>query len=248
MSYNQGYGAPPQQSGYGAPQQPGYGAPQQPGYGAPPQPQAAYGAPAPQQHGYSAPTQQQPGYGAPAPQQHAPQQGAPAGAADPNAVAMWFRSIDTDGSGFLDARELQQALAKGNLHYGLTDTDTMVRAFDTRGSRSLSTAEFQKLHEFLNSVTSSFNYFDTDRSRALSANEVISALKHAGFHMDPPVVQAMFKRHDPNNTNTLSLDEYIRLCLFLQSCVRTFGAFDTGRSGRITLDFNQFVYAGSHIA
>jgi len=28
-------------------------------------------------------------------------------------------------------------------------------------------------------------------------------------------------------------------CLFLQSCVRTFGAFDAQRSGRISLDFGQ---------
>uniref|UniRef100_A0A7R9V5W6 EF-hand domain-containing protein n=1 Tax=Chlamydomonas euryale TaxID=1486919 RepID=A0A7R9V5W6_9CHLO len=124
----------------------------------------------------------------------------------------------------------------------------MVRAFDTRGSRSLNVQEFQKLHEFLNSVTASFNYFDADRSRALTLSETVNALRHAGFNMDPPVVQAMFKRHDPNNSGTLSLDEYIRLCLFLQSCVRTFSAFDAQRAGRITLDFNQFVYAGSHIA
>lgn len=28
-----------------------------------------------------------------------------------------------DRSGFLDAKELQKALAMGNLHYGLTDVD-----------------------------------------------------------------------------------------------------------------------------
>ncbi len=58
----------------------------------------------------------------------------------------------------------------------------------------------------------------------------------------------MMSRHDPDNSGTLSLDEYIRMCLFLQSCVRTFTAFDQQRTGRITLDFNQWVYAASHVA
>lgn len=31
--------------------------------------------------------------------------------------------VNADRSGFLDAKELQKALAMGNLHYGLTDVD-----------------------------------------------------------------------------------------------------------------------------
>jgi len=33
----------------------------------------------------------------------------------------WFESIDTDRSGHLDAKELQRALALGNLNFTLTD-------------------------------------------------------------------------------------------------------------------------------
>ncbi len=61
----------------------------------------------------------------------------------------------------------------------------------------------------------------------------------AGFRLDPPVLQSMMARHDPDNSGTLSLDEYIRMCLFLQSCVRTFTAFDAQRTGRVVMDFNQ---------
>uniref|UniRef100_A0A7S0X1H2 EF-hand domain-containing protein n=1 Tax=Chlamydomonas leiostraca TaxID=1034604 RepID=A0A7S0X1H2_9CHLO len=160
----------------------------------------------------------------------------------------WFNSIDTDKSGELDANELQRALALGNLQFGLTDVDAMVRAFDTTGRRKLNLQEFSRLHAFLTSVQNSFAYFDQDRSRTLASNEVNQALRHAGFNLDPPVVQAMMSRHDPDNNNQMSLDEFIRMCLFLQSCVRTFSAFDAQRTGRITLDFGQFVYAASHIA
>lgn len=33
----------------------------------------------------------------------------------------WFDAIDVDHSGRLDSKELQRALAMGNLHYGLND-------------------------------------------------------------------------------------------------------------------------------
>lgn len=38
-------------------------------------------------------------------------------------------------------------------------------------------------------------YFDTDRSRTLNKDEVLQALRHAGFALDPPVVQAMMNRY-----------------------------------------------------
>lgn len=81
-----------------------------------------------------------------------------------------------------------------------------------------------------------------DRSGTLQTSEVVDALRHAGFSLDPPgkqsqelqilqvlhkeynaqhgmpsanivstVVQAMVNRHDVNNTQTMSLDEFIRM-------------------------------------
>ena len=41
-------------------------------------------------------------------------------------------------------------------------------------------------------------------------------------------------------SSTAGLPEYIGMTLFLQSAAATFTAFDAQRSGRITLDFNQW--------
>mmetsp|Transcript_22569 Transcript_22569/g.62344 ORF Transcript_22569/g.62344 Transcript_22569/m.62344 type:complete len:219 (-) Transcript_22569:946-1602(-) len=218
MSYG-GYGGP-----YGNPPPAGYGHPSAPAgpYG---QPQAAYGQPAPtyaQPHGGKS-------------------------TADMDAVRAWFMAIDLDRSGELNSGELQRALSMGQLNFSLTDVDSMIRAFDTNGRRKLNIEEFAKLHSFLTSVQSSFVYFDRDMSRTLEFGEVLQALKHAGFTLDPPVVQAMMHRHDPDNDTHMKLDDFIRMCLFLQSCVRTFSAFDAQRTGRITLDFGQFAYAVSHL-
>lgn len=39
----------------------------------------------------------------------------------------WFASIDIDRSGELDVKELQRALSMGNLHFGISDVDQMIR-------------------------------------------------------------------------------------------------------------------------
>ncbi|WIA18681.1 hypothetical protein OEZ86_005149 [Tetradesmus obliquus] len=160
----------------------------------------------------------------------------------------WFDAIDVDHSGRLDSKELQRALAMGNLHYGLNDVDQMVRAFDVDNSRSLGFAEFSRLHYFLVNVQNSFQTFDRDRSGRLTPDEVAQALQQAGFQLDGPAMMAMISKFDPDNSASLSLDEYIRSCLFLQTAARTFGAFDPQRTGQVHLSFNQFVYAASHVS
>ena len=39
----------------------------------------------------------------------------------------WFKSIDSNNDGQLDARELQKALATGNLHFSLATVAHMIR-------------------------------------------------------------------------------------------------------------------------
>jgi Ca2+-binding EF-hand superfamily protein len=123
-----------------------------------------------------------------------------------NKQPKWFASIDTDKSGQLNAKELQKALALGNLNFSLTDVDHMVRAFDATQSRTLGFDEFQRLHNFLVNVQGSFRTFDRDRSGKLSTDEINSALKQAGFALDGPAVAAMIERFDPEGTRSLSLD------------------------------------------
>eukprot|EP00877_Chromochloris_zofingiensis_P008385 jgi/Chrzof1/37/Cz01g01070.t1 len=163
-------------------------------------------------------------------------------------LKQWFEAIDVDRSGQLDARELQRALALGNLNFGLAEIDQMIRAFDTNNTRTLAFDEFQRLHFFLVNVQNSFYTFDRDRSGKLTPDEVANALKQAGFNLDTPAMNAMINKFDPDNSGSLSLDEYIRACLFLQTAARTFGAFDPYRQGNVNLNFNQFVYACSHVS
>lgn len=65
----------------------------------------------------------------------------------------------------------------------------------------------------------------------------------AGFKLDQPAFYAMLKSFDPDRNGQLGLPEFIAMTLFLRSATATFQAFDQQRTGRINLDYNQFIYA-----
>ena len=67
----------------------------------------------------------------------------------------------------------------------------------------------------------------------------------AGFKLDQHAFEALFYAYDPDRSGTCSLIEYMGVCTFLKSTALIYSAFDPQRTGRITLDYNQFVYAVS---
>lgn len=67
----------------------------------------------------------------------------------------------------------------------------------------------------------------------------------------PPPRANSPQKFDPEASGSapkrLTLDAFIRGCLFLQTAARAFAAFDPERSGSITTNFSQFVYCASHV-
>lgn len=65
--------------------------------------------------------------------------------------------------------------------------------------------------------------------------------------MDAPAFEALFTVYDPDRSGSTDIAEFVAMNIFLRSAQATFQAFDAQRQGRITLDYNQFVYAASNI-
>ena len=68
----------------------------------------------------------------------------------------------------------------------------------------------------------------------------------AGFHLEQPAFVEMVKAFDPERKGQVSYAPYIAMTLFLRCAANAFQAFDAGRTGRVNLDFSQFIYAASN--
>ena len=153
-----------------------------------------------------------------------------------------------DRNGEVSAVELQNMLAAAGLVFSLQTVMKLITLHSPRDRGTLDFAEFQNVQGFLRNIQASFQYFDASRNGRLSKSEVLRALHHAGFgHVDEGAVKSACQAFDPDRTNGLSLDQYIAMTLFLLAAKRAFDAFaaSSATPGRITLDFNQFVYAAS---
>jgi Ca2+-binding EF-hand superfamily protein len=193
--------------------------------------------------------------------------------ASPSPEWAQFLATDIDRNGEVSAMEMQQMLAMAGLVFSLQTVMKLITLHSHRELGTLDFGEFQNVQSFLQNIQASFQYFDQTRTGRLNKSEVLAALRHAGFgHVDQGAVKSSCQAFDPDRTNALSLDQYIAMTLFLLSAKvrilfpksrhtvcpytrltlsfisqRAFDAFDATQpgSGRITLDFNQFVYAAS---
>lgn len=159
-----------------------------------------------------------------------------------------FLATDVDRNGEVSAVELQNMLAAAGLVFSLQTVMKLITLHSPRDRGTLDFAEFQNVQGFLRNIQASFQYFDASRNGRLSKSEVLRALHHAGFgHVDEGAVKSACQAFDPDRTNGLLLDQYIAMTLFLLAAKRAFDAFaaSSATPGRITLDFNQFVYAAS---
>ncbi|KAK3884810.1 hypothetical protein Pcinc_010938 [Petrolisthes cinctipes] len=255
MSGYPGYGAP--QGGYPgqAPPPSGYpggpvpGAPpggypgQQPGYGGYPgqQPPAGYpGQQPPPPGGY--PGQQPPGgypgQGYPGqPQQGYP--GAPPGV-DPN-IASWFRAVDQDNSGQINAQELRQALQNGNWsQFSDEACRLMISMFDRDRSGTINLQEFSQLFTFINQWTEVYRRYDRDNSGTIDEGEMNSALQQMGYRLSPQFVGFLVTKFSPR-TRRVTLDNFIVSNIQLRNLTEAFKSRDREMKGVISINYEDFI-------
>lgn len=68
----------------------------------------------------------------------------------------------------------------------------------------------------------------------------------AGFRLEQPAFIELVKAFDPERKGQVTYAPYIAMTLFLRSAANAFQAFDPQRTGRVSLDFSQFIYANAN--
>ncbi|KAE8808422.1 sorcin-like [Hordeum vulgare] len=154
-----------------------------------------------------------------------------------NAVVLreWFDRVDAAGTGNVTAPQLQSALAVGNLDFPLSVVQQMIRMYDFDRNGTMS---FQDI------ILVYFSYpLLNFRGRGfLSLEDVYEALIKLGFSLDSPAFYTVCESFDRSKKGMVRLDEFISICIFVQSARNLFSSFDTTKQGKVTFDFNQFVY------
>lgn len=102
-------------------------------------------------------------------------------AVDPN-VAQWFRAVDQDNSGQIDATELGQALANGDMSmFSEEACRMMISMFDTNQSNTIGMDEFGRLFNYINEWKRMFESYDREKQGTLSQEDLNQALQSIGY-------------------------------------------------------------------
>ncbi|KAG8655760.1 sorcin isoform X2 [Manihot esculenta] len=156
-------------------------------------------------------------------------------------LRQWFDRVDSEKTGSITATQLKSALAVGNLQFSLSIVQQMIRMYDFDRNGTMSFGEFVALNKFLTKAQRAFS--DVERNRGyLLPDDVHEALGKIGFSLDSPAFYTVCESFDQKKDGRFRLDDFISLCIFLQSARNLFNSFDTAKQGRVTLDLNQFVY------
>ena len=147
-----------------------------------------------------------------------------------------FNSFDDDGSGCLDAEELQSALGLLGVSLPLAEAEHLVTQLDTDGNGDVSFGEFEawwastttssvaSMAEVVSgrlealeteaggdgtdAITRVFDSLDTDGSGSLDAEELRTALSQLGVPMSPREAHNLMATLDADGSGSISLEEF----------------------------------------
>ncbi|XP_022602626.1 peflin [Seriola dumerili] len=209
--------------GYGAP---GHGG--QYGHGPGAAPSGPYGGYGGQPHGGP--------YG-----HHAPAGNIPPGV-NPEAY-QWFHTVDTDHSGFINLKELKQALVNSNWSAFNDETCLMmINMFDKTRSGRMDVFSFSALWDFMQRWRALFQQYDRDRSGSISGTELHQALAQMGYNLSPQFSETLVQRFSFRGGRPgIQLDRFIHVCTQLQSMTQVFRERDTSMTGNVRLNYEDFL-------
>ncbi|CAL9691324.1 unnamed protein product [Knipowitschia caucasica] len=172
---------------------------------------------------------------------HAPQANVPHGV-NPEAY-QWFHSVDSDRSGYINMKEMKQALVNSNWSAFNDETCLMmINMFDKTKTGRIDMFGFSALWEFMQRWRALFQQYDRDRSGCISGTELHQALAQMGYNLSPQFTETLVQRFSVRSARPgIQLDRFIQVCTQLQSMTEVFRERDTSRSGNIRMNYEDFL-------
>lgn len=155
----------------------------------------------------------------------------------------WFQTVDTDRSGFINMKELKQALVNSNWSAFNDETCLMmINMFDKTKTGRIDMFGFSALWDFMQRWRALFQQYDRDRSGTISGTELHQALAQMGYNLSPQFAETLVRRFAVRSARPgIQLDRFIQVCTQLQSMTDVFRERDTNRSGNIRMNYEDFI-------
>ncbi|XP_032436966.1 peflin isoform X3 [Xiphophorus hellerii] len=171
---------------------------------------------------------------------------APAGNIPPGVnpeAYQWFYSVDADQSGFINSKELKQALVNSNWSNFNDETCLMmINMFDKTRSGRVDLFGFSALWDYIQQWRALFQQYDRDRSGSISGTELHQVLTQMGYKLSPQFSEMLVQRYGGRGgPQGIQLDRFIQACTQLQSMTQVFRERDTGMTGNVRLSYEDFL-------
>jgi len=116
----------------------------------------------------------------------------------------------------------------------------MMDMFSKKNSSTMNINECSELLHYINQWKITFQRFDKDESGYIEYNELMLALQHMGYRFSPTFVQNLLSKYDSGDEK-LTLDQFILVCVRIQSLTDGFRLRDHAKQGAVVLQYEDFI-------
>ncbi|XP_047307714.1 probable calcium-binding protein CML48 [Impatiens glandulifera] len=162
----------------------------------------------------------------------------------PPNVVQSFQMADRDRSGFIDERELQQALSNGYQRFSLRTIRLLMFLFkNPMDPLRIGPKEFTELWSCLGQWRGVFERFDRDRSGKIDATELKDALYSLGYALPQSVLQVLLSRYENASSRRVELnfDSFVECGMVVKGMTDKFKEKDPRYTGSATISYDAFM-------
>ncbi|XP_027342349.1 probable calcium-binding protein CML48 [Abrus precatorius] len=162
----------------------------------------------------------------------------------PPDVIRSFQMVDRDRSGFIDERELQQALSSAFHHFNLRTIRLLMFLFKhPQQPLRIGPNEFAALWNCLGRWRGIFERYDKDRSGKIDPLELRDALYGIGYAVPGSVLQLLLSKYGDGSVRRVELgfDCFVECGMIIKGLTDKFKEKDTRYTGSATLSYDAFM-------
>lgn len=142
-----------------------------------------------------------------------------------------FDSVDTDGNGEIDIKELYNALKKANQNRFNPETcQLLMGLFDVNEDGHIDLGEFGEMIKYIGGWKTTFERYNTDGTGFITAAQLHNTLQACSCGVTKSLSLVLISNFDSRHIRALAFDDYIRCCVTVQSLHTAFNKHQTNSS------------------